>query len=309
MPRNDLPRIARGNERYTIPPYETYVAIPMAANPAPEPDLILSLPIGHPQVFDPSKPRRTKAPLEKVTKVWRRNELVAEPKKIPFAIYMATGYEIILKAFAKNGKPLDYDNTPIHPATDLKPGQTSLQWLSPLTKIGSDGVEKDIDREKLRTTGAPPPAAAAFADLLSGHLRPSGLVPSHSWRFLQARNTVPRAIATEVVASTSVEGGTSQITLRSLENQSEDRIITFEANGPTVVIVGCEPLDDILGTASVQSCAEPLYDYELHYLLLGDEVPPPAMRGVPVCSAGNDDHRSPPGALCGPPAVFPKNGG
>jgi hypothetical protein len=312
MPRNDLPRIARGNERYTIPPYETYVAIPIAANPSPEPDLILSLPIGHPQVFDPAARRQTPEAIEKVTKTWRRNRLVAEPKnKVPCAIYKATGYEIQTEAFATNGKGLDYDDDPIDPTAELKPGQTSLRWLSPLRKIGPDGVETDFDPRKLGTTGVPPAGAAAFADLKSGHLRPSGLVPVHRWRFLQARNAAPRPIASEVVASTTVTGKTSRITLRPLEKiQGEERPITFEVNGPTVVIVGCEPLDDILGTASVQSCAEPAYDFELHYQhFLPDEFPPAAMRGVPICSFANDDHRSPPGALCGPPAVFPRNGG
>lgn len=297
MPRNDVPTVARGNERYTIPAYEAYVAIPMSAQPTPDPDVICDLPIDHPQVFDRGRVPANGRRLESVTRELRRQNVIPEPEKQRFAIYFASGYEIIVRALRSEIDDLQYDHSPV--ANNQQPGfgERSVYWLpSPRPSILT-AAEEPSGIVQLPTKGDVPPEAAAVIDINTGLLRPRGLVPVHHWRFLHSDNdTFGRAIAQELLV-TSITETPARITLRPLAGGA-DVDITFTPQSGDRVIIGSEPIDDILGSASVQSCAEPAYDFELHYRFFGTRRSHP----VPICFEPGD-HRSPPGAACGPPIV------
>jgi hypothetical protein len=299
MPRNDVPRVAKGNERYTIPPYQSYVAIPVSANPTVAPDLVCELPVEHGETFNGrSAAARDMLPVEAVTRAKRREVVrdrpLVEPETKTYAIYFAKGCEMVVDALNGVSPPrLQYDSTPVGDTQVPNAGERSVYWLTPM-RGANEGVLANL------VTGTPPPATASFIDLTNGSMRPRGLLPLHHFRYLHSSgDAFRRPIAQELLVTADAADQT-RITLRSF-GSGDNVEITFGPQAGDRVIIGCEPLDDILGIASVQSCVEPAYDIELLYDLVGgivDTVP------VPLCS-DNVDHRSPPGAACGPPTGGP----
>jgi hypothetical protein len=127
------------------------------------------------------------------------------------------------------------------------------------------------------------------------------LLNTHSWRYLHSTedDDFQRPIAQELLV-TSEADDTSTITLRPLA-VGENVTITFTPAAGDRVIIGSEPLGDILGTARPTKCVEPAYDFELQYDLVDLVGEDRANFPVPFCDAQDNDHRSPPGAACGPP--------
>lgn len=304
LPRNDLPRVAFGNPRYTIPPYESYVAIPLSAEPSREADLKCKMPLRHGGTYEPGSAIKLmeqehsslRGNFEALTRAERRRRIFEEPDKVPYAVYFLNKQEVIIEGLSASTDVLVCDATPVPP--NAKPGhfETSVRWLPHLDVDDEPSVQGTID---LRVTGRPPATVTAFVDMNRGTLRPRGLYKSHQFRFLHSDSKFLRPIASEmVVHSDTKETGT--VVLRPL-GRGEDVTIRFKAAGQPQIIVGCEPLDDLVGIGSVQSCAEPGYDFELQYRLRGA---PQRRLPVPICADTRPDHRSPPGSRCGPGTVL-----
>jgi hypothetical protein len=292
MPRNDIPRVAQGNDRYTIPAYESYIAIPTSANPTGQPDLTCYLPVEHGEVFNTKSAASEEAPqFEAVSRAMRREGVLVEQEKEPYAIYYTGGYEIVVHPLSSALNQLRYDSTPVADNQQPGAGEQSVNWLA---QMRADTPNPDIAAALLADV---PPATASFIDLSRGTMRPRGLL-SHHWRYLHlSTDTLLRPFAQELLVTAEVDAMVA-ITLRPIGGGADVRI-TFTPAAGDRVIIGSEPLDDILGTASVHSCVEPAYDFELQYDLVGGSR---SVRPVPLCS-DNLDHRSPPSGACGPPVT------
>lgn len=295
FPAADTQLIAFGNSRYTIPEYETYIAIPVSANPTPRSDLECDMPLSHGGVYSPRrKEDRFGINVEAVNRAERRRFAALEPKKVRCALYFVPAHEIRIDALRADQDQLECNATPVGPQD--KPadtGETSMMWLPHIAHPATRGTIS------LNASGEPPVTVAAYVDMNHGRLRPRGLFKDHVFRFLHANdNPFARPIASEMLLVARAKPKVT-VTLRPFRGEREIRI-QFESKERPMVIVGCEPLDDIVGIGSVQACVEPAYDYELHYRLRGA-----AQRRlpVPICIERDPDHRSPPGSRCGPPTV------
>lgn len=297
MPRNDKPRVANGNERYTIPPYVSYVAIPRSAAPDPPdppPNFYCALPLAHGQIFDTARIRASASlpRMEAVNRFERLESLLPEPPKVEYAVYFTNEYEIVIPALQAAGGTLSFDANPVDPIAKPNPGESSVFWLPQVDEPGGVMAEPF-------SNGAVSPNATAYAEINTGTMRPRGLTPEHRWRFLHGDDDFVRPIAQEILITAEAEE-MSEIVLRPLGPGTE-KVIRFSTAGEPLIVVGCEPLDDILGLSPAQSCAEPAYDFELQYQLTSQ---PAGRVPVPICVESNPDHRSPPATLCGPPRVI-----
>jgi hypothetical protein len=302
FPRRNKQRLAYDNEYRIISPYFPYVAVPQEILPegAPRPDLVCDMYLDHYHPIPEPESVRTNRLLrwESILRS-ERAELNFEelPEKATYCVYFAADSTLSLDVLSYDD--LTYNLEPVY-LTQEKPDSKNAQSLNWLVRL--DTLVEEITNP-LRATDLPK-NTSTYLDLTKGRILPT-LHVEHTWRFLHSKCGLRRPVADEVVAEINTTEY-SRFTIRPhLPTRPQVEIHVPPSRLP--VILGNEPIEDIVGVAPILSCADPGYDFELQYSLVDTKGAP--RRPVPLCVNPDEDHLSPPGARCGPPVLSGGTGG
>ena len=156
--------------------------------------------------------------------------------------------------------------------------------------------------------GPSPPLdkCAAFLDLNAGSIT-SMVNLKHNFRFIYGdidaatKKTRQMQLAHEVgVTATGLKGVTIIITDREPRSTLKE---TIHCTTDTEIILGNEPLDDIVALGPLRHCADPGCHFQL-YFSLSQNKPDPPFTPAPICIVDHPEHRDPPETRCNPPTVM-----
>jgi hypothetical protein len=219
------------------------------------------------------------------------------PEKALYCVYFAADSTLSLDVLSDDG--LTFNVETVEP-TQTKPGAKNAQSLNWLVRL--DTLVEEIT-DPLRPYDLPK-NASAHLDVTKGRILPT-LHLEHTWRFLHSKCGLRRPVADEIVVEIKTTEY-ARFTIRP-HDPTTPQVVLHVPPSRLPVIVGNEPIEDITGVALVPSCADPGYDFELHYSLVDTKGAP--RRPVPLCVNSDEDHLSPPAARCGPPVLSGGGGG
>jgi hypothetical protein len=182
---------------------------------------------------------------------------------------------------------------------------TAFHWVMRMTSLTSKPLRKEA-----RST-QPGPVVSAFVKLDHAEIGASRVRPGRPYRFIHtepapsASQQPPEVPIAEVItAKLKLTGGKPLIRLTPFSG-GDSIDLHLRPEGPWTVIVGNEPLEDVVGGPIVgatmpDSCSDPLYHFEVMYDLF--DMSEDDARPVPVCACDDDDrHARGGGGFCGPP--------
>jgi hypothetical protein len=292
LPSGYFPRLAKSNPEHIITGHLPFVAVPLRQEEgvlrlptdgngenAMSPKFICALnPSEHPAggiVLDPegevSETRYAVYPLE-----YHEITLETDAQRTAFSYCMES---------VDDRQPLALKEEEIH-------NRRSMQWAAEIETLG-----EDIRFIDAFASADPPRECAAFVDLNAGELEPvhDRDVQVHVWRFLHSESPIERDIPDGLRVKMDVDGGL-RIRLRDRKT-GETFVIQPELSEGSTIIIGNEPLADILDMEFPRFCADPAYHYELQYLFFEHDKQLPVP--MPVCVAEHVVERDPPRAKCG----------